>query len=387
MAAAHRKNEAHILYVVTKLELGGAQKVCLSLFEGLGKHGYQTSLLSGAEGELVSRARKSASVYLLKDFKREIGFRLLIKEVRAFFSMWRTMRALRKRHPHLIVHTHAPKAGFVGRWAAFFAGVKTRIHTVHGFGFHRAQFFLSWFAHYFLEFFTSLITTHYICVSKKLMQTGGRLFPRFSKKSTLIRAAVDSSAFFTPAIAPTSDKKSFTFGAIACFKPPKDLLTLFKAFKHFRDGLSAENQRRVVLEVIGDGSLRPVLEQWIEKNRLQESIHLLGWRHDVAPYLAAWDVFVMSSQWEALPCAIVEARLSRKPVVATNVGGIPEVIIDGKNGFLVPPGDSQALATRMHHLFVDVSLRERMFLYEDQLGEFYNESMIEAHALLYEKLL
>ena len=109
------------------------------------------------------------------------------------------MKKLKKQHPHLIVHTHSTKAGIIGRWAAFFAGIKKRIHTIHGYGFHAHQNKILWVSIYLIEFITSLITTHYVCVSSEDVKTGIKLFPHFSGKHSIIRAAVDWDQFFIPA--------------------------------------------------------------------------------------------------------------------------------------------------------------------------------------------
>src|SRR3990167_7542360 len=127
-----------ILYIITKLELGGAQKVCLALFKGL-HEANKTYLISGTEGPLVEDIKDHPHVFLLKSLKRELGILGIYHEFRTLFSMVKIIRTVKKQHPTLVVHTHSSKAGIVGRWAAFFAGVKKRLHTVHNFAFHTHQ--------------------------------------------------------------------------------------------------------------------------------------------------------------------------------------------------------------------------------------------------------
>ena len=218
------KKELHVLYIITKLELGGAQKVCLSLFEGLHNNGNNTFLISGNEGPLATHVQNKKNVYLLPHFKREISLTSVTTELKTFFKLIRHIRTLKKKHPDLIVHTHSTKAGLLGRWAAFFAGITTRIHTVHGYHFHDHQPRFVWLISYLLELFTSFITTHYICVSSTDAQEGKKLLPGFSKKYSLIRAAVDWQQFYLPARTTQMDTDTmFVVGTVACFKKQKNL--------------------------------------------------------------------------------------------------------------------------------------------------------------------
>ncbi len=382
--------KVNVLYILTKLELGGAQKICLSLIEGLRKKGNFSGLVCGEEGVLAEQVRKIDSVFLLKSFKREVGIKNIINEIRTFFLMIKRIRILKKKYQNLIVHTHSTKAGFLGRWAAFFAGVKRRIHTVHGFGFHEYQNRITWLVIYFMEFFTSFITTHYVCVSYYDLNIGKRLLPRFSKKSSVIRAAVDWDRFYIPASKIKNEfygavkVPKFVIGTVSCFKPQKNIFDLLKAFKRLNEKVLKKD---IFLQIIGDGILRKDIENWIEKNSLQNKIELLGWQDNVSKFLTKWDLFVLSSLWEGLPCAIVEARLSRLPVVSYNICGISEVIFDGKNGFLVEVGDWEKLSEKMKLILKDGELFKKMCDYPDNLYDFHNKSMVEQHLSLYRKQL
>ena len=386
----HKKEDVvQVLYVVTKLELGGAQKVCLALLDGVLKHGIITTLVSGAEGVLASAVENRSDVYLLKSFKRELGFFGLWAEPYTFFLMVKQMRLLKKQSPKLVVHTHSTKAGIMGRWAAFFAGIKVRVHTVHGFGFHEHQSWVSWIFVYFLEWITSFVTTHFVCVSKKDMDLGSRMLPTFARKCSLIRAAVDWDRFYLAAGKDQGNRVAddFIIGAVACFKPQKNIFDLLKAFYAMQSKLSKIEKTNVYLQIIGDGVLRPEIEAWIREHHMQDRIQLLGWQADVASWMKTWRVFALSSLWEGLPCAVVEARLSKIPVVAYDVGGIFEVIKDGGNGFLIPPTNWQLFASRLEQLVNDQALYKQLCLYEDALDEFSIPSMVEKHAKLYRTLL
>ena len=374
----------HIIYVVTKLELGGAQKVCLALFRGM--HG-NASLISGSEGVLVPLVARNKSAFLLKTFTRDVGLKTLGNEIFSFFQMWRLMRLAKKKYRHVIVHTHSTKAGLMGRWAAFFARIPCRIHTIHGFGFNEYQKPLVRKLQFLCEWVTSLITTHYVCVSRLDYCTGRQLFPRFAKKSSLIHAAVDHIFFNRPTRAHARDTEVITFGTISCFKPQKNLIDLLEVFLLVHQHMAGEG-KQVHLNIIGDGHLRSTFESWIDEHKMRPFITLLGWQDKVAQHLSTWNVFVMSSLWEGLPCSVVEARLCKLPVVAYDAGGISEVILNDKNGFVIPRGNIQLLAEKMILLASDDTLRKRLASYADHatLASFNQSHMIDLHKSLYEKL-
>ena len=368
--------EIQVVYIITKLELGGAQKVCLSLFNGIPL----STLISGSHGTLASQVTAKENTILLSSITREISFLSLFKELRCFIEIVRHLRRLKKNYPSIIVHTHSTKAGLIGRWAAWCAGIATRVHTVHGYGFHNHQKRLIWFGIYFLELITSFITTHYVCVSSEDVKTGVKLFPWFSKKHSIIRAAVDKK-FYIPARPINSKKTQLIFGSIACFKPQKNIFDLLRAFKKVHD-----QEPRARLELIGDGELRPAIEQWITTHQLSAVITLHGWQSNVVPIMRQWNAFVLSSLWEGLPCAIVEARLLKLPVISYDTGGIHDVIEHQQNGLLYKKQDWEGLASGMLLVIRDAPLYQKLQMYSDDLHEFKTDYMIKKHIMLYKQL-
>lgn len=378
-----------IVYIITKLELGGAQKVCLTLTREVATK-IPTALISGTNGVLVETTDDLAtSRYLLPSMEREIGLRGIIKDIKCLIDITRILRALKKQYPQLIVHTHSTKAGILGRWAAFFARVKIRVHTIHGYAFHDHLSRTGWLLRYIPELITSLITTHFVCVSKHDQATGIRIFPGFTKKNDVIRAAVDAT-FFTTNIktaAKYTTDRPFIIGTIACFKPQKNILDLLNAFKIVHQTLTEKGHPAPQLHIIGNGEQYNMLEKWLAEHHLTNAVTFLGWQKDVHFFLSQWDTFALSSLWEGLPCAIIEARLSKLPVVAYNVGGIAEVICSGKNGYIVTPGDYKALAQRLIQLAINPSLQHALALYKNDLIDFHNKTMVKKHTTLYNSLL
>ena len=372
----------HVVYIITKLELGGAQKVCLSLLHGLQKEQH-AMLISGTKGPLATQLKDNDHVFLLPSLTREVGMRGFLNEFRCIYQLTQKLRALKKTYPNLIVHTHSTKAGILGRWSAFFAGITQRVHTIHGYAFHAHQ---SWIVRSIIvaiEWITSLITTHFVCVSSYDAKRGIELFPHFARKHTIIRAAIDWQQFYIPArkITDFPEQTPFIFGTIACFKKQKNLFDLLHAFAQ-----THTKQTHTRLEIIGDGALRPAIEQWIKEHQLHKVITLHGWQQTVAPIMLHWHAFVLSSLWEGLPCAIVEARLLKLPVISYATGGIPDIITHNTNGLLFEQRDWQALAQGMLTLTQQKGYHQRLSSHKDSLNDFNNEQMIRLHAELYRTL-
>jgi glycosyltransferase involved in cell wall biosynthesis len=112
--------------------------------------------------------------------------------------------------------------------------------------------------------------------------------------------------------------------------------------------------------MVGDGVLRSHVERERERLNLGEKLILAGWRRDIPAILAASQVVILTSRWEGLPVTLLEAMASRKPIVATAVGGIPEIVRDGENGFLSPAGDVEAIARSIRRLLENPDLAAAM---------------------------
>jgi glycosyltransferase involved in cell wall biosynthesis len=132
---------------------------------------------------------------------------------------------------------------------------------------------------------------------------------------------------------------------------PKDPLTLIRAL--------AELGRPGEAVIAGDGPDRPAVEREVRRLGLESAVRLAGERDDVAELLAEADLFVLSTRSEGLPLSILEAMAAGLPVVASDVGGVPELVVDRETGFLVPPGDPHALAAAIERLLDDPDLRGR----------------------------
>lgn len=202
-----------------------------------------------------------------------------------------------------------------------------------------------------------------------------------SERVEVIPDGIDLDRF--PSAPPRPDDGVVRFVHVAAMSPEKDPATLLRAFAAFE----AEGPR-ARLTLAGSGPLEEELRALAVSLGLRE-VEFAGWREDVPALLAASDLFVLSSRREGLGSSIMEAMAAGLPVIATRAGGIPELVRDGENGLLVPPGDVAGLAAAMRRLAADRELRRSMGLTAraDAVARFGAARMVEAHAALYRRLL
>ncbi|MDD5560903.1 MAG: glycosyltransferase family 4 protein [Candidatus Omnitrophica bacterium] len=344
----------NLLYIITKLELGGAQKQLLSLVRTLDKERFNAYIITARDGLLVEAAEKTPGLKLIRCRFLERPIRP-IQDILALFFIYRFIR----NNDIDIVHTHSSKAGILGRLAAKASGVKTIIHTVHGWSFHDYQSGITHYFYLFLEKLCACLSSAIIIVSQSdkkraLHNSLGR-----PDQYKLIRYAVDYAEFENNKRVSRARKElglsetDLAVGMVACFKPQKSPLDFIKLASSIKKDIP-----NVKFILVGDGILRNKICALINKLNLNEQIILTGWRGDIASIMSCLDVFVLTSLWEGLPIAVLEAMAAGLPVVATDTGGISEVVLDGKTGYLVKPRDIQTLQDKLRKLLIEPGLRE-----------------------------
>jgi len=374
-----------ICHIITKLELGGAQKNTLYTVSHLDSSKFETFLISGEEGILDFEAMEKLGerVIFVREMKRSINplFDLI--------ALIKLTIVLKKIRPH-IIHTHSSKAGILGRWAGFFAGVKVRIHTIHGFGFSPFHPLPIRWLFIFLERITSLVTTHFICVSENNLKEGIRLGIIKEGKAEIIRSGVEIEKFMNANVEVEKKKRELgipldkkIIGMVACFKPqkaPLDFVRIARILKEKRDDLH--------FVMIGDGELRERIEEEILRLGLKDNFSLLGWRKDVEEIFKIVDLFVLTSLWEGLPQVIPQAYASGVPMVVTDVDGNREFVEDGVNGFTFKPHDLESASEKIAQLIDRRDLREKFVMEgRNKLKEFEAEFMVKSQENLYIEII
>jgi glycosyltransferase involved in cell wall biosynthesis len=247
-----------------------------------------------------------------------------------------------------VVHANSSKAGVLGRIAAALAGVPIRIFTVHGWAF-KAYAGLASALYRWVDRGVQPLTTMTVCVAERERTAGLAARTCHPDLTVVIPNAVDLEA--VPRARLDGDPPQVvTVGRLAA---PKDPLTLVHALAR----IDATPFRALV---VGDGPDRASVEAEVRALGLQAVVELAGIRGDVAGLLASGDVFVLSSRSEGAPMSILEAMAAGLPVVATDVGGVGELVAHGVTGLLAPPGDPDALAAALERLLADPALRRTL---------------------------
>jgi glycosyltransferase involved in cell wall biosynthesis len=265
----------------------------------------------------------------------------------------------------------------LGRLAAWLTRVPIRIFTVHGWAFsaHRgmAAALYRW-----AERLVSRVTTVTVCVAERERVAGLAAGSCDERTTVVIHNGVDPTAALPRRRRDGTPPRIVTVGRL---KAPKDPLTLVRALASVSGPFEAV--------VVGDGPDRPAVEAEAERLALGGAVRLAGERADVMQLLADADIFVLSSRSEGLPLSILEAMSAGLPVVASRVGGVPEAVVDGETGLLVPPGEPSTLARALERLVADPALRGRLGAAGRERVEelFHLDRCREAHVELYRREL
>ncbi len=329
-----------LLILITLSELGGAQTAVSLLLPGLVDR-FEVTLAAHGGGPLRDAAEAAGVPYVeLEHVRRAIH---PWQDARGLLELVRLCRRLRPD----IVHVHSSKVGVLGRLAAWLAHVPVRVYTVHGWSF-AAYDGLAGRVYLWLERLMRPLTTAVVCVSEATRQQGIAARACDDARTVVIHNAVEVGSFGARAES-TGPPRILSVGRLAY---PKDFVTLPAGLAL----LDADYR----LFLVGDGPDAPEVAATVEARGLSDRVELLGAQVSVAERLARSDVFVLSSRSEGFPVSILEAMAAGLPVVATDVGGVAEAVVDGETGILVPAADPQALAGALERLLADVELRRRL---------------------------
>ncbi len=352
-----------VLRVIARLNVGGPALHVAYLTEGLASKGYDTTLVAGevAPGE-ASMAfvaeRRGVEILRIGGLSREIS---PLGDLRAVVRLARLIRAERP----VILHTHTAKAGAVGRLAAVLAGSARPpliVHTFHGhvlsgyFGRIGSAFFRT------VETALARTSDALVAVSPQVRDDLIRIGVAPAKRFVVVRLGIDLGPRVRDAGDPAASRallgirpERFViawFGRMTAVKRTDDLVDVLVALR--RLGVDA------CLLLVGDGADRERVEQRAYEQGMALHCFFLGYQEDVAPWYAVADAVVLTSANEGTPVTIIEALAAGRPAVATDVGGVGDVVREGIDGFLVPSGDTSAMALRLADIARDPELGRRL---------------------------
>ena len=364
------EERVRILHLITELGVGGAQKVLAQLLPRLNRERFAPTVacLYGGEGEVGGAIRA-------------MGVSTVDLEMTARWRVdagWRLYRLLRSERP-AILHTWLFHANVMGRLIGRLAGVPIVLSGERTMGMENA-----W--RYRVNRFTDGLADRVVCVSEEVARFCVEEVGTPRDKVTVIPNGVDVKRYADlPDVAEARSQLGMPqekplVGTVARLEPAKRMDVLLQTMALVPTASAV---------IVGDGRQRSALETLAEQLKLADRVWFVGHREDVRCWLAALDLFVLCSDREGMPNAVLEAMAAGLPVAATAVGGVPEVVVDGVTGVLVPPGEPATLAEAVAGLLGDKELRRRMGEAGQRRIEecFSVERTVERTEALYEELL
>ncbi len=385
-----------VLHVITRLDMGGSAQntleTCLrldparfavTLMHGLSEESRMTAAERGAVRAGIDRARAlGVEVVPVSDLVRRIDW---LKDLRALLAI---LQVIRRKKPE-IVHTHTSKAGILGRLAAWMAGVPTIVHTPHGhvfyghFGPAGSRLFL------LLEKLTARITHRLIALTERERCDYEQLGVAPARKLITAHSGVHIDRFEKSCrpehrkdVLPELPQDAFVIGYVGWLSPVKGVMVLLEAM-----GVVARRCPQAWLVLVGKGSLEQEIRMRIRRLGMEDRVVLTGWRSDIEKLMPCFDLFVLPSLNEGMGRVLVEAMAAARPIVSSDTGGIPDLVKDGENGILFPPGDWKALADDILRLINHPRLARRMGLKGQHRSRRYSvEAMVQKIEKCYDEL-
>lgn len=323
-----------ILYIQLLPLLSGVQNMMLRLIDSLDKNKYDISVACKNGGPLIDELKKrNVSYYEVKNFVHPISIK---NDILAFFEIY----SIIKQNKFDIVHTHSSKPGLLGRIAAKLAGTTKIIHTVHGFAFHSFQSPVKQKMFMFLEKFAGLFCDKAVFVNNqdRIFAIKSKILPQ--KKVLTIYNGIKLNEI------DKIQKTGFVVGSVLRFDEQKNIVNTVKAAINV-----CKTTPEISFKFIGDGKFYRLCQKLVAKNKLQKQILLPGWQNNINYELANFDVFLLFSKWEGLPLSILEAMASGLPIIASNIKGNNELVINNYNGFLINVSNLKKLENTILHCY------------------------------------
>ncbi|WP_072968971.1 glycosyltransferase family 4 protein [Thermoanaerobacter uzonensis] len=364
-----------VLQIVRKSE-GGMKRHLLSLARLLDKDKYEIAILCSFDEKTQEYLKKLG----IKVYNIDIGDGISLKKD---YSAIRYIQKLVNEFKPDIVHMHGAKASLVGRIACFAKPVKTVV-TIHNFANYNN---MSFYKKKLLLSFTKVLdekTHQFIAVSQALKDDLVLNQKVKENKIKVVYNCIDTSFYEETTLNLKEEfnlsEDSFIVGSVARLIPAKGVQDLIKA-------ASILKNVNAYFFVAGDGPFREELQKMIDSLNLKGRFFLLGYRNDIPSFLRNLDVFVLPSHEEGFGISVIEALSEGVPVIATKVGGIPEILKDGIEGILVEKESPEGLAKAIEKLLKDEKLRKNISLKGKENAKKYScNKMIEEIQQIYDTL-
>ncbi len=369
-----------VLFVITKGNFGGAQKYVFDLATSIPKDRFEIVVAMGEGGKLGEKLNeKDIRTIQIGNLKRDMNIK------NELTSFWQLLQIIRKERPD-ILHLNSPKAGGIGGVAGRLCGTKNIIFTAHGWAFNENRPFWQKLIIKKFSWFIILLSHKTIAVSEKI-KNDMRPWPLIQNKMTVVYNGVGEIDFKSKDEArkfliPDAPKNALWIGTISELHHIKGLNYAIRAMR------TVSQKHEVIFVVLGEGEKRKELEKLIVDEGLQGKIFLKGFVHEASTYLKAFDIFTLTSLSEAFSLALLEAGQASLPVVASRVGGIPELINSQSVGILVESKNIIDIYKAIDYLIENKKECEGMAknLNTRVRNEFSLQKTIEKTIAIYEKI-
>jgi glycosyltransferase involved in cell wall biosynthesis len=353
-----------VLRIINRFNIGGPTFHVTLLTKFMGEP-FETKLIGG-----VPDAGESDSLHVLREYDLEPIVLEELKRDPSFSSdrkAYKKIKQIIEEYKPDIVHTHAAKAGALGRRAAQKCGVPIIIHTFHGHVFH--SYFGKVKTAIFKQIERSLAkkSTGIIAISeqqKKELSEIHKICP--ADKIEVIPLGLDLTKFNTNKVENRAKLRTelglteneIAIAIIGRLAPVKDHGFFLDAIEK----VAEKTSKNIRVFIAGDGSERAIIEQRANdiNSKFKGLIHFTSWIEDIAPFNHAMDIVCLSSKNEGTPVSLIEAQAAGVPVISTNVGGVKDIVKEGETGFVVEQNGLEAYANKLLELVEDETLRSKM---------------------------
>jgi glycosyltransferase involved in cell wall biosynthesis len=369
-------NTTKICYVIRQLEKGGAEKQLFYLVRGLNKDRFHPIIVCLTPGGYWKKRIKDLNVEIFEIKKGHLSL---------FKQLVNLVKFLRKVKPD-IVHTFMITANSYGRLGALLAGVPLIIvseRNIYNIGNDKKRWQVA------LDKILFPFTKILICNTNTARLNLTKKYGYQLEKILTIYNGIDITDFKRRLVSKKPSIKKFSrqvVGTVGTLKYQKNHRLFLDMARITLDHYQADNLSFIV---VGDGALMGELQNYAVKRKIESKVRFLGQKNDIPMILNNMTVFANSSHYEGLCNATMEAMASGLPVVATDVGGNRELVVDGQTGFLTPPGDASALAEKVMSLLGNDALARKMGArgLEKISKSFTVERMVEQTEAVYYRLL
>ena len=385
-----QNSKTKILRIIARLNIGGPAIHTILLTEGLDKIRFESLLVAGVvsegEGDMSYFASEcGVKPIVIPGLGRKISWK---DDLTALYKLFRLIKTEKPE----ILHTHTAKAGTLGRVAAILSGVPHIFHTFHGhvlhsyFGKFKTKIFI------LIERLLARFTDKIVVVSPlQYRELCHQIKVAPPEKFAIIPLGFDLTQFLNSEVHRGKLRRELHISDDTLLVGIVGRLTAIKNHALFLRSAARvlKKVENVRFLIVGDGELAVELKELVNKLQIQDKVIFLGWRDDMPVIYADLDLVALTSLNEGTPVSLIEAMASAKAVVATEVGGVPDIVFNGQTGILVPSGDEEKLSKAIVDLLGDAEKRRNLGERGREFvkGKFTKERLFADMARLYESLV